>query len=204
MKLSSIKFLFLIITASLSVNEARAEDYTITRLYYSVRAESTDRLIDDFAAFVNQNGGYLSNMRSGYVEYKIPVRIQGGRQSIEKKIDSIPGVNIYSATRDTTDVTETIVDRKAKLKVASSNLEKLRALSGNAGLDDLLDLEKALARSLEEVESLKGDINYYQEQSSYFDIKIRMNQVSDTSSSKKVPIPWIRSLIIQNVMEVEQ
>lgn len=186
-----------ILTAGLLNAESGSEEITV--LQYSVRAESAERLTDELGAYATQKGGYLSAMRNGYAEYKIPVRT--GRENIEKKIASVPGVSIYSQSRQSSDVTGQIVDKKAKLKVASANLSKLRQLSSQAGLDDLLDLETALSRSLEEVEELKGEIRYLEESASLYHVRIQMNQTGSQSDSATVPIPWIRRLTLEKVLE---
>ena len=187
----------------LPLQTIRAEDdnresMEVTALEFSVGAESSEQIIDEMMAFSSKEGGYLVTLRSGYAEFRIPARL--GRERVEGQISSIPGTFLYQSSRETSDVAGEMVDLRARLKVAEENLAKLRALSGSAGLDDLLDLERALNRSLEEVESLKGQINYLKESSSLFAVKIRINASGGTSDPEKVRIPWVRSLTLNGIM----
>lgn len=181
-----------------NAENAGKEDMEITLLEYSVRAESSDRFVDEMVAYTSGKGGYLVTLRSGYAEFRIPAKL--GREAIEKQIASIPGTYVYRAARQSEDASGELVDLRAKLKVAESNLAKLRELSSTAGLDDLLDLERALTRALEEVEDLKGRINYLKESANLYSVKIRINSTTGTSDPEKVRIPWVRGLTIDGIM----
>ncbi|MCB1170036.1 MAG: DUF4349 domain-containing protein [Leptospiraceae bacterium] len=188
----------LCLPAQIRAEAGNRESMEVTALEFSVRAESPDRFIDEMMAFSSKQGGYLVTLRSGYAEFRIPARL--GREGVESQISSIPGTFLYQSSRETRDVAGELVDLRARLKVAEDNLAKLRALSGSAGLDDLLDLERALNRSLEEVESLKGQINFLKESSNLFAVKIRINASGGTSDPEKVRIPWVRSLTLNGIM----
>ena len=167
-------------------------------LEFSVRTESTDRFTDEMMSFARKSGGYLVTMRSGYLELRLPARL--GLEGVESRIAAVPGTNVYRASRATEDVSGDLVDLRARLKVAESNLGKLRALSREAGMDDLLDLERALNRSLQEVEKLKGEIRYLEESATLYSVKIQINSARGTSDPEKVRIPWVRGLTVNQVL----
>ncbi|MBR30034.1 MAG: hypothetical protein CMN77_01890 [Spirochaetaceae bacterium] len=170
----------------------------VTSLEFSVRTESSDRFTDEMMNFAKKSGGYLVTMRSGYLELRLPASL--GREGVESRISAVPGTNVYRASRATEDVSGDLVDLRARLKVAESNLGKLRALSREAGMDDLLDLERALNRSLEEVEELKGEIRYLEESATLFSVKIQINSTRGTSDPETVRIPWVRGLTLNQVL----
>ncbi len=188
--------LFCIFAGSLHGREKSEDSQEITSLEYGLRVDSIDRVADLLTGFANKNNGYLFSLGSGYAEYRIPVIV--GREKIELLIQSIPGAIIYRSSRQSEDVTVKLVDLKAKLKVAEENLKRLQALSRTAGLDDLLDLEKALHNTLQEVENKKGEIRFLEESAKMFAVKINMNQSGVTSDPELIPVPWIRNLTLQS------
>ncbi|MCB1306093.1 MAG: DUF4349 domain-containing protein [Leptospiraceae bacterium] len=192
----SITVMALLLSGALFA-ETNAQDQESTRLEYSVRTESSDLFVDEIMAYASKNGGYLVALSSSRAEFRIPARL--GREAIEARIAAVPGTNLYHSSRTTEDVSADLVDLRARLRVAEDNLGKLRALSTSAGIDDLLDLEKALQRSLQEVEDLKGQIRYLEESSDLFLVRIQINSIRDTSDPAVVPIPWIRNLTVGSV-----
>ncbi|MEQ8351299.1 MAG: DUF4349 domain-containing protein [Leptospiraceae bacterium] len=187
-----------LLVASVTFAESPERDVEVTSLEFSVRTESSDRFTDEMMSFARKSGGYLVTLRSGFMEIRLPAKL--GRDGVEARIASVPGTNVYKASRATEDVSGDLVDLKARLRVAESNLSKLRALSREAGMDDLLDLERALNRSLEEVEKIKGEIRYLKESATLYSVKIQINSATGTSDPQKVRIPWVRGLTLNQVL----
>ncbi|MCB1174195.1 MAG: DUF4349 domain-containing protein [Leptospiraceae bacterium] len=170
----------------------------IQRLEYAIRSEAAEQLIAEMRAYAKSQGGYMSSLQYGRLELRIPDTI--GRAAIEQKLASVAGTHIYRNERSENDVSEELADLKARLAVAEKNLGRLRALSGAAELDDLLDLEQALSRSLNEVNQYKGQIRYLQESSQLTQVLLQINQMGGTSSATIVPIGWIRGLTLPAIV----
>jgi hypothetical protein len=175
-----------------------SKKFQLTSLDLGLRINSVDRAVDAMTAYAERNGGYLVNLSGGQAVFRIPVEV--GEQSIVKELLSLPGINLYSSSRESVNVTSQIVDLKIKLKVSQENLQKLRELSASAGLGDLLDLENALSESLSEVEQMKGEILYLEESSNLFTVRLNINASGVMSDPRNVPILWIRNLNLQSVV----
>ena len=174
-------------------------EYSITTLSYRVAVPAADRFIQAMEDYARAGGGYLVRRNGGQLVLRVPRKL--GRAAIDKEIKSIPGTQVLQDARDSQEVTTRLVDLRAKYRVARQNLDKLRALSKTAGLDDLLDLEKALSQQLQEVENLKGEIRYLEEMSALYTLQLSINQGGRTSDPERVPIPWIRDLNLQGVLK---
>ena len=195
---SSVIALTFTLAFSLPGHPLSAKDEEASTLEFSVRTESADRFTDEMMEYARKSGGYLVALRSGYMELRLPARL--GPEAVEQRISAVSGTNVYGASRATEDVSGELVDLRARLKVAENNLAKLRELSDEAGMDDLLDLEKALNRSLQEVEEIKGKIRYLKESASLYSVKIRINSNTGSSDPDKVRIPRVRGLTLNGIM----
>lgn len=194
-----MNFLTAVLAAEENIPDRARTDQTIITLNYRVSVAARDRFIAELEEFSNSQGGYLVNKSAGSVVLRMPRSI--GREAIDNKIKSIPGAQVFQASRQTKDVGIRLSDQKVRLKVASANLIKLRALARTAGLDDLLELEKALSRQLQEIENLHGEIRYLEEMSALITLQMQVHAGAVTSSPDKVPVPWIRSLTLERILK---
>lgn len=169
----------------------------IVSLSYQVRSKSSDLFVTNIIAWCKKRGGYMLSLSRGSIVLRIPK--QTNRKKISQKIATTAGVQIFRSSRQANEVGSRISNLRSQLKSALTNLKNLRELSTKAGLDDLLDLETALSRSLQKVEKLKGEISFLETSASLYHVTIRLNSTHVTSNAQQVPIPWIRRLNLQGL-----
>ncbi|QHA93283.1 DUF4349 domain-containing protein [Bacillus sp. N1-1] len=93
------------------------------------------------------------------------------------------------------DVTEEYVDLSSRLKAKEAVQQRLESFLNEATkTDDLLAISNELSRVQEEVEQLKGQINYLENQSDYSTVTISLEQ-------KKRPVPSIGKEISKHFLK---
>jgi vacuolar-type H+-ATPase subunit I/STV1 len=95
------------------------------------------------------------------------------------------------------DVTEEYVDLSSRLKAKEAVQQRLESFLNEATkTDDLLAISNELSRVQEEVEQLKGQINYLENQSDYSTVTISLEQ-------KKRPVPSIGERDFETLSEAK-
>ncbi|MBO8171798.1 MAG: DUF4349 domain-containing protein [Bacillaceae bacterium] len=127
---------------------------------------------------LNQYGGYIVNSseyqneheRGGNLTFRIP---QGGFESFMGKVKEMS--LSFNSTTDGQDVTEEYVDLESRLKAKQAVESRLLEFMNQAEkVEDLLKISENLGRVQEEIEQIKGRMQYLENHSAYSTIHIQL------------------------------
>jgi hypothetical protein len=146
-------------------------------------------------AAAQKRGGYLVNASqsrsgkevTGTLVFRIPQdSFQGFLSQIEDAAQEISSQNISG-----NDVTEEYVDLKSRLK-AKKAVEKrlLEMMDGAKNTDDLLHVSQQLSVVQEEIEQIKGRIQYLENQTDYSTVTVHATQYAALNAAEGEPGLW--------------
>lgn len=142
-----------------------------------VEVESLDAALDRVQALAQAVGGYLARSstmengngtRTGELTLRIPAT------EFDSVVDRLGEVGrVLAESVNVVDVSRDYVDIETRLAVREETVERLRALArSGGGLEDLLSIERELGRALEQLESLKGQLVYYDRRIAESDLEV--------------------------------
>ena len=147
----------------------------------SLTVESVAKRTEKIKELTNTYGGYVveerltseNNALFGAITVRIPQpQFNAYLQEIETLGEGTPQKSIIG-----TDVTENYVDLTSRLKAKEAVQQRLESFLNEATkTDDLLAIFTELSRVQEEIEQLKGKINYLDHQSDFSTVTISMEQ----------------------------
>lgn len=136
-------------------------------------------------------GGYMQSMDGHTITVRIPV------SQFSEVIDLVEAIGevIRKEIRGN-DVTEEMQDLIIRLNNAEALRERLVALLKRADqVEDLIKIEKELARVTETIERLQGKIRYLNNQIAFSTLTVHFNSPLPQQTLKKtIPFPWVRQL----------
>lgn len=108
--------------------------------------------------------------RTATLELRMPA------DAFQGLVEDLPGVGrVLSVSVSTSDVSIDYFDTETRLAVQEETVRRLRDLSGRGGdLEDLLAAERELGRALTDLESLKGQLRYYDRRVAESDLHISL------------------------------
>ena len=148
----------------------------------SLEVQRFDDAVAALKAVVNSMGGYVTNessnlidggeRKAGNIQIKVPFQrydeLMGQAESLGKVLNS----SVWSE-----DVTAQYVDLQARIGVYQTKHERLLALLEQSGeLEAVLSIEKELASTSAELESLKGQMRYLLDRTDYSTLDIYLTE----------------------------
>lgn len=147
----------------------------------SVEVEDLDEAVVALERVVSQAGGYVARsdlrthgggLRSGSFMIRVP---SAGFADLMSEIESVG--RPLSLSSGVVDVGREYVDLETRLAVGEETVERLRALGARGGdLTDLLAVEREVGRALAELESLKGQLRYYDQRISESELNVTLTE----------------------------
>lgn len=134
-------------------------------------------------------GGYLSQRGSGSVTVRVPAK---EFYAMNDFIRSLGKVIHENATAQ--DVTMQYTDLKIRLDVQLKMLARYEELlKKSTSVKDAVEVERELSRITERVETLKGQIRYYDSQIGYSTISVSFQEphTAFTKETKPGPLGWV-------------
>lgn len=141
-------------------------------------------------ALVNQQGGYVSgenesndmNMIQNIISIRVPNEkydgLINGVEGIAKKVDS-KVINL-------SDVTAEYVDIQARLKAKRDvEMQYMEIMKKAYRVEDMLDVQEQLGNVRAEIESMEGQLKYFDDQVSYSTLTLTMYQPSGYEPSQR-------------------
>lgn len=150
--------------------------------YFNIKCEDLEKSINILEETAVTNNGYLVNKSNDYIIVKIPTnKVDFYIKQLDKA-----GEIVYS-NKSVTDISHEYYDTKLRLDNLIKARERyLELLKQAENVETTLNVEKELERVTNEIESLKGSLNYYNNQIDYTIIEIKLD--------KKVtlgPMSWV-------------
>jgi len=121
---------------------------------------SVQDIVDEVNGFIADSSSYKSE--AGNLSYEVTLRVTPDRfDSVIERISGLGELEYQHISGE--DITETYYDIEGRLKVKRQSEESLLAILSTRtnNLQDLLAVEKELARVREEIETLEGKLRYF-------------------------------------------
>lgn len=161
----------------------------------SVRIHTIDESLSSIKKTVQKHNGRISSQsitrdHAGRSRMNLTIRVPSGQ--FFTLLDSLKGSGeLLSMNTNSSDVTEEYVDQQIRLenrtKVRDRLLEILKKRTGK--LEEILQVERELARVTLEIDQIKGRIRYLKDQSSYSTIQLTLLE-PDVSVETRVRPVW--------------
>jgi hypothetical protein len=166
----------------------RTGEISIEVASYEKAAEAATRLAESL-------GGYVADSRSSRSADKkergtITIRVPADR--FAESVSGVKGLGtVLSQNVSAQDVTKAYTDLETRLRVKRDTADRLREIlkTRTAGLADVLQAERELARITEEIEQLEGERRFYDQQVALSTLKLELNEPgTDAKGSSLDPI----------------
>lgn len=137
-----------------------------------------DKLLDTYGGSVadeKTTAGDEGQVRLSRVELRVP------SDEFDAAMTGIGGLGtVTESTRKAQDVTGEVIDTEARVRAQEQSLERVEVLFGQAqDLRDIVSIEAQLSRRQAELDSLKGQLAYLQDQTTLSTITVYLEQADD-------------------------
>ncbi len=177
------------------ITEAQEKDITERKIIYTLeatlRVESVDQAVDLIEEQVTSLGGYISESRktdrdeeiNAYMTIRIPVKHFESFKGDLSKYGTVSNQHLFSD-----DVSRQYFDVETRLRSWEAQEKRyLEILQQADTVEDILQIENSLANVRREMESLKGQLKYFDNRVDYSEV--RMN-IYPQQSNLSVSDPW--------------
>jgi hypothetical protein len=161
---------------------------------YEIR-EAQQKLV----ALAESMGGYMQET-SGHV---VVVRVPAEKfEQIEPELKKLGRVDDAQTRIQATDITARFVDTELRLKTKKKYLQTLTKMLEQAGtLKDKLEVQKEIARLVEEIESLEGQLRLMSQQVALATVTVTFRLAhSGPKRTFRLPWDWLDALGIENLI----
>jgi len=161
---------------------------------YEIR-EAQQKLV----ALVEGMGGYMQETSGNMVVVRVPAEKFG---QIEPELKKLGRVDDTQTRIQSTDITARFVDTELRLKTKKKYLQTLTKMLEQAGtLKDKLEVQKEIARLVEEIESLEGQLRLMAQQVALATVTVTFRLAhSGPKRTFRLPWDWLDALGIENLI----
>lgn len=161
---------------------------------YEIR-EAQQKLV----ALVNGMGGYMQETSGNMVVVRVPAE---KFEQIEPELKKLGRVDDTQTRIQSTDITASFFDTELRLKTKKKYLQTLTRMLEQAGtLKDKLEVQKEIARLVEEIESLEGQLRLMSQQVALATITVTFRPAqSGPRRTFRLPWDWLDALGIENLI----
>ena len=173
------------------VDPARAERLVIYNGSIHLVVERVDDALAQIKQAVEALGGWMQDLNSRSITVKVPAgKFHQAIDAVEK-LGEVARKEVKGS-----DVTDQVRDLRIRLQNAEALRQRLlKLVDKSAKVEDTLKIEKELARVTEQVEMLKGKLQYIEKQVAYSTLTVRVNAaVPQREVETEIPFAWVRSL----------
>lgn len=183
----------------LCATAASAGDDTFTQEYsYSMFASDREKAVARLRGYADEQKGYVKFYSNDKVVLRLPVeRVSRIREAI------LDTGFIGDEKIKRTDVGETLVELRTRLKTKETLLASLYKIFEDAAVEQTLEVEKELGKVVTEIEEIKGRIAYLEDRVALAEVAVSINV---QPGSKKGPSrdrarwEWMNSIGIEHLM----
>lgn len=161
---------------------------------YEIR-EAQKKLV----ALVDGMGGYMQETSGNMVVVRVPAE---KFDKIEPELKKLGRVDDAQTRIQSTDITARFVDTELRLKTKKKYLQTLTKMLEQAGtLKDKLEVQKEIARLVEEIESLEGQLRLMSQQVALATVTVTFRLAhSGPKRTFRLPWDWLDALGIENLI----
>lgn len=175
-------------------------------IIYSARLEISVALVDESIEKAVEKaesmGGYMQSRSEDVLIVRVPAKQFNEFIQEMAKLGETFRRQIWSQ-----DVTKEYMDLSLRLKAAETVLKRLRELLSKASnVKEALEVEKEIARVVEIIEGLKGQLRYLEQHAALSTVTIRflspVERYRDRPAApRRSPFRWIRRLGVRNLVQ---
>jgi len=161
---------------------------------YEIR-EAQQKLV----ALAEGMGGYMQETSGPVVVVRVPAE---KFEQIEPELKKLGRVDDSQTRIQATDITARFVDTELRLKTKKKYLQTLTRMLEQAGtLKDKLEVQKEIARLVEEIESLEGQLRLMSQQVALATVTVTFRLAhSGPKRTFRLPWDWLDALGIENLI----
>jgi hypothetical protein len=161
---------------------------------YEIR-EAQKKLV----ALVDGMGGYMQETSGNMVVVRVPAE---KFELIEPELKKLGRVDDAQTRIQATDITARFVDTELRLKTKKKYLQTLtKMLEQDGTLKDKLEVQKEIARLVEEIESLEGQLRLMSQQVALATVTVTFRLAhSGPKRTFRLPWDWLDALGIENLI----
>lgn len=166
------------------VEAANVERLVIQNADLAIVVSDVEGRMEEIQKMAEEMGGFVvsSNLYQGYTSTYIPVpegtvTIRVPAEKLDEALELIKegAVEVQSETRSGQDVTAEYVDLKSRLKTYEAAERELTELMENAqDTDEVVNIFNQLMYYREQIEIIKGQIQYYEEAAALSAVSVRL------------------------------
>lgn len=183
--------------AGLAAKAAASDQKIIQNLSYQIETLEFDKSVETIQKLCDELGGYIQessvdgngavdrvSMRYAYFVLRIP------REKLNQMKDSaeaIGTVRNFSTTSE--NVTEQYFDTESRLKSLRAQEERLlEMMKGTGTMEDMIEVERALADVTYQIEQLTGELKRYDSLVDYSTVSINLQEVVKPTEIEQIPV----------------
>jgi hypothetical protein len=172
----------------------------IKKAQISIKTKNFLESFDNLQGMVTSEGGFIADSSSyksdlGNMSGEITIRVAPDKfESLIKKIESLGEVESKKITGE--DITKKYYDLELRLKTKEEMQRRLLELLAKRtnNIKDLLEVERELGRILEDIESIKGTLRYYDNLLGLSTITLNLAEPTPIGPSKSAWAPLKNSI----------
>ncbi|HSV98344.1 MAG TPA: DUF4349 domain-containing protein [Spirochaetota bacterium] len=176
-----------------AANGAFTQEY-----FYGMFAAEREKAIARLRSFAAENNGYVKFYSNAKVVLRMPA------ERVQRIRDVILDTGYIGDERlQRTDVGESLLDLRTRLKTKESLLASLYKIFEDAQVQQTLEVEKELGKVVTEIENIKGRIAYLEDRVSLAEVTVSIN--TQPGAKKDAPgtrsrWDWVNSLGIEGLV----
>ncbi|MCU0849293.1 MAG: DUF4349 domain-containing protein [Spirochaetes bacterium] len=192
-----LKLAVVFMLSALSAAQVSAEDTRIFRYEYFLLTESPDRAVESLRKSVAGMGGYVKYFSSSRISVRVPDK---SFQALKEGIGRLG--YIFDEQLFRSDVAETVNDLRTRLAVKEKLMSDLYRLFNESKLHQTIEIEEEIGKVVMEIEKIKGELAYYSDKTSLYEVNVHMNVKPGEARTSGGPSKWqwINGLGIEGMM----
>ncbi len=170
----------------------RAELQTLVYYLSTLRPDAAVTALKDLAA---KTGGFVLTLDNTVVTMRIPMEKLGETREGIAKLGMVTDKEEYRE-----DLTATIIDLKARIAVKEEYLKKIEAILATTGVQDTLEMERAMSQAILDLEALKGELRLNEHDARFAVVTVYVNPQASGITPKNQRWSrwgWVNGLGIQ-------
>jgi len=186
-------------TSEGAADEAGTPRKVVYNGWFTVDVYEIRKAQEKLVALVEGMGGYMQETRGNLVVVRVPAE---KFDAIEPELRKLGRVDDSQTRIQATDITARFVDTELRLKTKKKYLDTLTAMLEQAGaLKDKLEVQKEIARVVEEIEALEGQLRLMRKQVALATVTVTFRPAhSGPRRTFRLPWGWLDTLGIENLI----
>lgn len=165
---------------------------------FAVDVPDVEVALKTVAETAGKLGGYVQKQTNDTIIIRVPV---ARFREVVRGVEQLGVVREKSI--DAQDVTERYMDLKLRLDARTAYLDQLKKMLANVkDMQIMLQIQRELSKTVEEIESLKGKLRYLTSQVRLSTISIVFGKVHGRGErSFHLPFPWLSGLGLDSLLD---